>query len=54
VEWGFDLATIPPLRVPRKKRAECSGRDDGFLVVDGLGAKTQGSKKQQVPPLRSG
>jgi len=26
------VGTIPPLRIPRKRRAECSGRDDRFSL----------------------
>jgi len=42
------IAKVPPLRDPRKQRAGHFGRDDRFLVVGGLVAKTQGSKRGWV------
>jgi len=36
---------VPPLRSSRKERANCSGRDDRFLVVTEVGAKTHWSKR---------
>jgi len=42
---GRDLATIPPLRIPRERRAECFGRDDRFVV--GAGAVTKTAKNSR-------
>jgi len=41
IRVGRDLATIPPLRSPRKKRAGCFGRDDRFCFVGLVVAKTR-------------
>ena len=49
---GFEVSSIrqESRSLPQSRAGtRDSGRDDRFLVVGGLGAKTQRSKKKQVP-----